>query len=147
MVSDMKRYHEDNGIDLYENNAAVLLFLKQLNHPYKGIDNKSLEEEEDKAKLRLIDNEGIINVSWTDAIRNAERNPYLWGQIRCLLHWANGNLETFIGYSNCLTKWINLDRQWEKQELYYNAMLCLQPDCWKSKNRLYEFNRDRKSVV
>ena len=86
MVSDMKRYHEDNGIDLYENNAAVLLFLKQLNHPYKGIDNKSLEEEEDKAKLRLIDNEGIINVSWTDAIRNAERNPYLWGQIRCLLH-------------------------------------------------------------
>lgn len=147
MVSDMKRYHEDNGIDLYENNAAVLLFLKQLNHPYKGIDNKSLEEEEDKAKLRLIDNEGIINVSWTDAIRNAERNPYLWGQIRCLLHWANGNLETFIAYSNCLTKWINLDRQWDKQELYYNAMLCLQPDCWKSKNRLYEFNRDRDNSM
>lgn len=147
MASDMKRYHKDNDIDLYENNAAVWLFLKQLNHPYKGIDNKSLGEEEDKAKLRLIDNEGTINVFWTDAIRKAEKNPYLWGQIRCLLHWANGNLETFIGYSNCLTRWINLDKQWEKQELYYNAMLCLLPDCWKSKNRLYEFNRDRDNSM
>lgn len=73
MASDMKHYHEDNGINLYENNAAVLLFLKQLNHPYKGIDNKSLGEEENKAKLRLIDNEGNINVSWTDAIRDAEK--------------------------------------------------------------------------
>ena len=96
MALEMKRYHEDNAIDLYENKAAVLLFLKQLNHPYKGIDNKSLGEEEYKAKLRLIDNEGNINVSWTDAIRDAEKNPYLWGQIRCLLHWANGDLETFI---------------------------------------------------
>ena len=147
MALEMKRYHEDNAIDLYENKAAVLLFLKQLNHPYKGIDNKSLGEEEYKAKLRLIDNEGNINVSWTDAIRDAERNPYLWGQIRCLLHWANGDLETFIGYSNCLTRWINLDKQWDKQELYYNAMLCLQPDCWKSKNRLYEFNRDRDNSM
>ena len=93
MALEMKRYHEDNAIDLYENKAAVLLFLKQLNHPYKGIDNKSLGEEEYKAKLRLIDNEGNINVSWTDAIRDAEKNPYLWGQIRCLLHWANGDLE------------------------------------------------------
>lgn len=147
MASDMKRYHEDNGINLYENNAAVLLFLKQLNHTYTGIDNQSLGEEEYKAELRLIDNEGHINVSWTDAIRDAEKNPYLWGQIRCLLHWANGNLETFIGYSNCLTRWINLDKQWEKQELYYNAMLCLLPDCWKSKNRLYEFNRDRDNSM
>ena len=147
MALEMKRYHEDNAIDLYENKAAVLLFLKQLNHPYKGIDNKSLGEEEYKAKLRLIDNEGNINVSWTDAIRDAEKNPYLWGQIRCLLHWANGDLETFIGYSNCLTRWINLDKQWDKQELYYNAMLCLQPDCWKSKNRLYEFNRDRDNSM
>ena len=147
MALEMKRYHEDNAIDLYENKAAVLLFLKQLNHPYKGIDNKSLGEEEYKAKLRLIDNEGNVNVSWTDAIRYAEKNPYLWGQIRCLLHWANGDLETFIGYSNCLTRWINLDKQWDKQELYYNAMLCLQPDCWKSKNRLYEFNRDRDNSM
>lgn len=147
MAFDMKRYHEDNGICLYENNAAVLLFLKHLDHPYKGIDNKSLDEEECKAELRLVDNEGTINVSWTDAIRKAEKNPYLWGQIRCLLRWANGNLETFAVYSNCLTKWINLDRQWERQELYYNAMLCLQPDCWKSKNRLYEFNRDRDNSM
>lgn len=147
MALEMKRYHEDNGIDLYENNAAVLLFLKQLNHSYTGIDKKSLGEEEYKAKLRLIDNEGNINVSWTDAIRDAEKNPYLWGQIRCLLHWANGDLETFIGYSNCLTRWINLDKQRDKQELYYNAMLCLQPDCWKSKNRLYEFNRDRDNSM
>lgn len=26
-------------------------------------------------------------------------------------------------------------------------MLCLQPDCWKSKNRLYEFNRDRDNSM
>lgn len=147
MASNMRDYHQHNGIDLYENNAAVLLFLKQLDHSYKGIDNKSLEEEEYKAKLRLIDNEGTIDVSWTDAIRKAEKNPYLWGQIRCLLHWANGNLETFVKYSNCLTQWINLDKHWNKQELYYNAMLCLQPDCWKSKNRLYEFNKDRDNSI
>lgn len=147
MASEMKRYHEDNGIGIYENNAAVLLFLKQLDHPYKGIDNKSLDEEECKARLRLPGNEGTINVPWTDAIRKAEKDSYLWGQIRCLLHWANGSLETFASYSDCLTKWINLDRQWVRQELYYNAMLCLQPDCWKLKNRLYEFNRDRDNSM
>ena len=147
MAIDMQNYHKNRDIDLYKNDAAVLLFLKQLEPHYKGIDNKSLEEEKVKAKLRLIDDEGTINISWTDAIRNAEKNPYLWGQIRCLLHWADGNLETFIAYSNCLTKWINLDRKWKLQELYYNAILCLLPDCWKSKNRLYEFNRDRDNSL
>ena len=146
MAHEMQRYHKVCNIDLYTNNAAVILFLRQLDHPYKGIDNKSLEEEKYKAKLRLTD-DATIDVSWTEAIRNAEKNPYLWGQIRCLLHWADGNLETFIGYSNCLTNWINLDRQWDMQELYYNAMLCLQPDCWKLKNRLYEFNRDRDNSI
>ena len=147
IVRDMQNYHKNRDIDLYKNEAAVLLFVRQLEPHYKGIDNKSLEEEKVKAKLRLINDEGSINVSWTEAIRNAEKDPYLWGQIRCLLHWANGNLETFIAYSNCLTKWINLDRQWNMQELYYNAILCLQPDCWKSKNRLYEFNRDRDNSM
>lgn len=69
------------------------------------------------------------------------------GQIRCLIKWANGNLIWFKKYSDCLTKWINLDKQWKKQELYYNAMLCLQPECWKSKNRLYEFNKDRDNSM
>lgn len=26
-------------------------------------------------------------------------------------------------------------------------MLCLQPECWKSKNRLYEFNKDRDNSM
>lgn len=147
MAQDMENYHEQNGIDLYNNNAAVLLFLRQLSITYKGIDNKSLEEEEDKAKLRILDDKGTIDVAWTDAIRQAENNPYLWGQIRCLLHWAKDNLKAFISYSNCLTKWINLDKEWDKQELYYNAILSLQPDCWKLKNRLYEFNRDRDNSM
>ena len=147
MAVEMKSYHTKNNIDIYKNEAATLLFLKHLDHQYKGIDDKSLEEEQDKAKLRLADAKGTIDKSWTDAIRGIEKNPYLWGQIRCLIHWANGDLKTFESYSECLSKWINLDKQWAKQELYYNAMLCLQPDCWKSKNRLYEFNRDRDNSL
>lgn len=108
MAHEMKNYLDARNTDLYTDNAAVLLFLRQLGHPYKGIDNKSLEEEVDKAKLRLTGVDGAIDLSWTDAIRKAEKNPYLWGQIRCLLHWANGDLETFISYSDCLTKWIIL---------------------------------------
>ena len=147
ICNDMYQYFKELNIDVYSNESAILLFLKNRVKRYKGIDNKSIEEEIEKARLRLIDDQGNTDICWTTAIREAEKNPYLWGQIRCLIKWANGNLIWFKKYSDCLTKWINLDKQWKKQELYYNAMLCLQPECWKSKNRLYEFNKDRDNSM
>lgn len=147
ICNDMYQYFKELNIDVYSNESAILLFLKNRVKRYKGIDNKSIEEEIEKAKLRLIDDQGDTDIYWTTAIREAEKNPYLWGQIRCLIKWANGDLIWFKKYSDCLTKWINLDKQWKKQELYYNAMLCLQPECWKSKNRLYEFNKDRDNSM
>lgn len=147
ICNDMYQYFKELNIDVYSNDSAILLFLKNRVKRYKGIDNKSIEEEIEKAKLRLIDDQGGTDIYWTTAIREAEKNPYLWGQIRCLIKWANGDLIWFKKYSDCLTKWINLDKQWKKQELYYNAMLCLQPECWKSKNRLYEFNKDRDNSM
>ena len=147
ICNDMYQYFKELNIDVYSNDSAILLFLKNRVKRYKGIDNKSIEEEIEKAKLRLIDDQEGTDIYWTTAIREAEKNPYLWGQIRCLIKWANGDLIWFKKYSDCLTKWINLDKQWKKQELYYNAMLCLQPECWKSKNRLYEFNKDRDNSM
>lgn len=141
---DLCQYIESTETDVYNNDDTVLQFLKETTYTYKGIDNKSLEEERLKATLRLSLEEGA---GWTKAIREAEANPYLWGQIRCLLYWSNKDLKKFKEYSDCLTKWINLDRQWGKQEKYYNAILCLLPDCWTEKNRLYEFNRDRDNSM
>lgn len=145
ICNDLHQYFSELDINVYSNEAAILLFLKNKVKRYKGIDNKSIEEEIEKAKLRLNDNLGTIDTNWTSAIRTAEKNPYLWGQIRCLINWANGDLSQFKKYSDCLVKLINMDKQ--KQELYYNAMLCLQPKCWKSKNRLYEFNKDRDNSI
>lgn len=147
ITSNLIEFMESNKIDLYTDSSAILQFIKSINVDYIGIDNQSLAEEVSKAKLRMSDDKQT-NALWSNAIRNAEKNPYLWGQIRCLIHWADGNLEKFNDYSKNLISWINLDKQWSKQELYYNAMLCMQPDCWKkTNNRLYEFNRNRDNSI
>lgn len=146
LFNDMVTYLEASNIDLCSNEAAVLLYLRDKKTEYKGVDNKSLDEERRKAKLRL-DSNGSIDKNWTDAIRKAERDSYLWGQIRCLIEWAKDDLQLFNEYADCLIKWINLDRCWPEQELFYNALLCFKPDCWKKDNRLYEFNRDRDNSV
>jgi len=136
--------------------AAVLLFIKSITiksitntdtdtEAYKGVNNQSLQEEIDKAKLRLTDNEEI-NKEWTEAILEAEKDPYLWGQIRCIIHWAEGDLDKFNMYASHLIKWINTDKDEDKQ-LYYTAMLCFRPNCWKRNNRLYEFNKDRDNSL
>lgn len=147
LAKAMQTYLAQAGLDLYHHPAAVLMFVRQLNADFKGMDKKALHEEKVKAELRLIDDDGAINAAWTEAIRTAEKDPYLWGQIRCLLEWAHGDLDTFIAYSKGLTKWTSLYKEEHKQELYYNAILCLAPDCWKSKNRLYEFNKDRDNSM
>ncbi len=147
ITRDLSKYLKTSDVDIYSDNTAVLLFLKNINMTYKGIDNKSLEEEVYKASLRLADNGKTIDGAWTKAIRKAEKDQYLWGQIRCLLNWSSGNLALFEKYSDCLTKMTNINGLWGKQECYYNAMLCLFPDCWKSRNRLFEFNKDRDNSI
>ena len=148
IIKDLVDYSNANSINPYSNPNFVLQFIKNIKVSYVGIDNQSLDEEISKAQLRLADNTNKLDTDWTEAFRNAEDNPYLWGQIRCLVHWSDGNLTKFKNYSKCLTSWINLDGQWALQELYYNAMLCMQPECWKeTDNRLYEFNRDRDNSI
>ena len=63
------------------------------------------------------------------------------------IEWAKDDLQLFNEYADCLIKWVDLDRRWQDQELFYNALLCFKPDCWEKDNRLYEFNRDRDNSV
>jgi len=147
MILDMNHFFQEKSIDIYSEDAAVLMFLKSLgNKTYIGIDNQSLEEEIDKATLRLPNDNGEIDEEWTKAIRKAEKDPYLWGQIRCLVHWSEGNLQKFQEYTNLLAQWISTKNEDEILS-YYTAMLCLQPDCWKLNNRLYEFNKHRDNSL
>jgi len=132
---------------VYTDPAAVVSFIKSIGNPgrYIGIDGQSLQEEADKAALRLSD-DGEINREWTTAIRDAERDPYLWGQIRAPLHWAEGDVRKFRRYVGLLTQWIGT-KQIADMQLYYTAMLCLETDCWEASNRLYEFNKDRDNSL
>lgn len=153
IVADLVKF-VDNTDAIFSDDCAVLKFISQV-ETYQGVDNQSLEEEKIKVKLRLkeeiiTDSNGII-ISWNTAIDKAERNLYLWGQVRCLLYWSfienSYNLKLFNSYSDNLNSWIDLDKKWSDQELFYRAMLCINPTCWEENNRLYEFNHDRDNSI
>lgn len=122
------------------NNAFVINFFSQLNNKtYKGLDNSSLEEEITKAKLITSEN----GTEWASAIKQAENNYYLWGQIRCVLNWSNENLEKFKSYQTKITELLDyLKDDTVKQNKFYAAMIG-ENEYWKDKNRLYIFTNDR----
>lgn len=136
MSADLTAFVEENGLDIEKESTIIKLFFKSSNKTYQRLDNQSLAEEKYKASLVLNDNK-----EWESFIDDAEKHPYLWGQIRCLLNWSNGNLDSFKEYSNRLLQL--LDCIDENGLLYYTAILSFAPNCWEENNRLFLYNKDR----
>lgn len=126
-----------------QNSAFVINFFAQLNKTYGGLDNSSLDEEIAKAKLIT----GKNGDKWVSAIKKAENNHYLWGQIRCILSWSKYNneydLEKFKSYECKLTELIDFVKSNNgNANLFYAAIISVS-DYWKKNNRMYIFTNDR----
>lgn len=136
MSEDLKAYVEKHGIDMETDNNAIKMFLMSSNKNYTRLDNQSMEEERRKARL-ILDNS-----DWEDCIDEAERHPYLWGQIRCLLDWSGDNIENFREYSKRLRLLLDCIKS-DNGRSYYPALLAVAPDCWKEGHRLFLMNKSR----
>lgn len=143
LINNLVAYLKENTYDVNKDVLAVRNFINAAQpDDYKGIglNRASLLEEIEKANLKLSDTD------WIAAIDEAERSPYLWGQIRCLLRWSDGDIQKFINYSRCLRPIVELTEDDDKKR-YYLSMLLLRPDAWRAENRLYEFNKDRDNSL
>ncbi len=70
-----------------------------------GLDNNSLAEERNKASY---------SAEWRSLFCDAEKNGYLWGQIRCLVDWAEKDQDKFKNYSSKLQSFLTLpDNEWD----------------------------------
>ena len=127
----------ENGMQysVYTSETVVYDFLQSSNENYTRLDNQSMAEEREKAGLVISD------LAWKSNIDKAEKHPYLWGQIRCLLNWSKKNLDSFVIYRDRLVSLLNyIGTDGVK---FYTAMLAFAPDCWSKTSRLYEYNKDR----
>ncbi len=136
MVTDMASFVQDKGLKVESDRTVVKQFLKSSDKTYQRLDNQSLAEERLKASL-ILENPN----EWESELDKAEQHPYLWGQIRCLLNWADNNLASFKEYRSRLLQL--LDCMKEDCLTYYTAILVFAPDCWEESNRLFEYNKDR----
>lgn len=136
MAIDLSDYVQKNNLDVESDNTVIKQFLKSSEKTYQRLDNQSLAEERLKAKL-VIEDTG----EWETELDKAEQHPYLWGQVRCLLSWADNNLDSFKQYSNRLLQL--LDCMKDESLTYYTAMLVFAPTCWEESNRLFQYNKDR----
>lgn len=135
MANDFVSFVKERGLDLENDATAVRQFLLSSRKTYPRLDNMSLNEERNKAEYSLD------NPEWESCINKAEQHPYLWGQVRCLLNWSDGNLDAFKDYSTRLTSLLDFI---ENDELaYYSAILAFAPKCWQDGNRLFQYNKDR----
>lgn len=135
MTTDIVRFGKDNNIGTDDQNFVYRFFSSIKDKTYVGIDNQGLREESEKATIVLAAPE------WEAAITSAENDPYLWGQIRCLLAWAEGDLNKFKNYSSKLSDLLELINR--DCSTFYLAALKLNPYYWTSSNRLYQLNSDR----
>lgn len=136
MMGDMVSFGQENNSNPSLDYLFVCRFFVSLgNKTYVGIDNQSLKEECDKASLILSDKE------WAELIQNAESEKYLWGQIRALIQWAQGELAKFKQYSDKLVALLDLLRR--NQNKYYLTALKFEPAYWKDNNRLYQLSNHR----
>lgn len=136
MAIDLSDFVQNNSLDVELDNTVVKKFLKSSVKTYQRLDNQSLAEERLKAKLILDDTD-----EWEIELDKAEQHPYLWGQVRCLLNWADNNIDSFKQYSNRLLQL--LDCMKDESLIYYTAMLVFAPNCWEESNRLFQYNKDR----
>ena len=83
----------------------------------------------------------LDNSDWEAELDKAEEHPYLWGQIRCLLNWADNKLDSFKEYCSRLLQLLECMK--DDSLTYYTAMLVFAPRCWEESNRLFLYNKDR----
>lgn len=134
MIRDLVAYSKEYNIGANDKNL-VNGFFKSITKTYNGIENSALKEESDKASLVMSDE------SWENVIAVAERDSYLWGQIRVLIEWAGADIEKFKTYSAKLTELLGFIHV--NCNKYYLAALKLDPNAWITSNRLYQLNYDR----
>ncbi len=135
ITCDLQKFGEKNRLGSSDHNYVCQFFNSIKDKTYVGIDNKALKEESEKASLFLLDPQ------WEAVITVAEKDPYLWGQIRALLQWSDGDIEKFKSYSSKLVDLlglINVDCN-----SVYIASLMINPKHWLQSNRMYQLNFDR----
>lgn len=135
LANAFKGFEKGMQQSVYTSETVVYDFLQSSNENYTRLDNQSLAEEREKAGLVIRD------LAWKSNIEQAEKHPYLWGQIRCLLNWSGKNLDSFITYRDRLVSLLNYIETGGIK--FYAAMLAFAPDCWSKTSRLYENNKDR----
>ncbi len=134
MRRDLVAYSIEHNIKATDKNFVSGFFMS-LTKTYNGIENSALKEEKDKASLVLSD------PVWENVIAAAEDDSYLWGQIRALIEWADGDIENFKKYSAKLAELLGFIHV--NSNKYYLAALKLDPNAWNTSNRLYQLNYDR----
>lgn len=130
------KFVSNEHIDIENDKFAVQKFFTSLEKT-NSRKSQALQEEIDKAKLQIED------VAWSDIIKSAESQNYLWGQIRCLLSWSDGSLSTFKIYKEHLSSLLDYMARDDRRIKIYALELALFPDFWKDSNRLYVYNMDR----
>jgi hypothetical protein len=136
IADEFADFVEANTLDMAADATVVRQFFRQLNKTYNRLDNQSLDEERQKATL-LLDDE-----NWSEVIDAAEADPYLWGQVRCLLGWAAGDVGKFADYTARLTQLLAYLATRDGRAVY-TAIVLARHDCWTDNNRLYLPNKDR----
>ena len=136
IIEDLRLYLNlsTNGT---QDNQQVRKFIAQINNTFNGIDNSSLKEEIKKASLKLS------NSLWTTVIDDAEGTPYLWGQIRCLISWADDDINKFKSYSLKLAEIFELT----DHNIFYAGILSIDPSFGFSRGTFCEFNQDRDNSI
>ncbi|WP_289773441.1 DUF262 domain-containing protein [Phocaeicola sartorii] len=135
ITTNFVKFGKDNHLKASDYNYVNCFFNSIKDEPYVGIDNQALKEEIQKAALVLA------NPEWEQAIAEAEKDPYLWGQIRALMAWAGDDIAKFKSYSSKLVDLLGFIRV--DCNKFYIAALKLNPLYWESSNRLYLLNFDR----
>ncbi len=135
IADDLRKFGEENHLGASDKNFVCQFFNSIKDKTYIGIDNQALKEESEKAALVLRDPQ------WEKLIAEAEKDAYLWGQIRALLQWAGGDMTTFESYYKKLADLLGFIN--EDCNSFYIASLIIDPGHWLQSNRMYQLNFDR----
>lgn len=102
---------------------------------FTGVDNQSLAEETKKASLKLSD-----SGEWKQLLDSAESHFYLWGQVRCLLSWADGDINLFADYYQRLSELL----AYEDKNHVYAGIMSIDPSYGFANNKLYQFTNKHR---
>lgn len=104
-----------------------------------GIENASVEEERLKARLKNDE-------EWESVLDEAERNEYLWGQLRAPLNWSKNPDGTHdIGKFKYYAARLNMifPVADDLKDKFWKAMLCIEDYRFSGQKTLGTFDNDR----